>query len=355
LGEDHHMSVVWSCNEWDQLEEVIVGNPLRARFPTRDRSTQLAEFPGRSLEEIPQGPFPQQIIEETEEDLNTFVAVLEKLGITVKRPETWPHEAKFSTIHWESEGYYNLCPRDILLVIGDRIIETPNVIRSRALETFSYRTMMVDYLKSGAKWYSAPKPMLLDSLFEVDLDKPTPRNDEPAFDAANVLRLGQDLIYLVSGTGNEMGGQWLQTILGDTYRVHFLKDVYYGSHIDSTFVALRPGLMLCNPARLNDDTLPEILKQWKVIYSPPMENTDRYDADYLSKSIGSNWIDMNLFSINPNLVVVDQDQTGLIRLLEKQGIDVIPLKLRHAKMLGGGFHCVTLDIRRTGTLQRYFD
>ena len=81
------------------------------------------------------------------------------------------------------------------------------------------------------------------------------------------------MIYLVSGTGNEMGGQWLQTILGDAYRVHFLKDVYYGSHIDSTFVALRPGLMLCNPARINDDTLPEILKQWDVIYSPPMENT----------------------------------------------------------------------------------
>jgi len=349
------MSVVWSCNEWDQLEEVIVGNPLRARYPFADRSTQLAEYPGRSLEEIPQGPIPQQIIEETEEDLNAFVAVLEELGITVKRPETWPHEARFSTIHWESEGFYNYCPRDILLVIGDHIIETPNVIRSRSQETFSYRTMMVEYLKSGAKWYSAPRPMLQDSLFEVDLDKPTPRNDEPAFDAANILRLGQDLIYLVSGTGNEMGGQWLQTILGDAFRVHFFKDVYYGSHIDSTFVALRPGLMLCNPARLNDDTLPEILKQWDVIYSPPMENTGRYDADYLSKSIASNWIDMNLLSINPNLVVVDRDQTGLIKLLEKQGIDVIPLKLRHAKMLGGGFHCVTLDIRRTGTLQRYFD
>jgi len=349
------MSVVWSCNEWDQLEEVIVGNPLRARFPTADRSTQLAEFPGRSLEEIPQGPFPQRIIEETEEDLNAFVAVLEELGIIVKRPETWPHEAKFSTIHWESEGFYNYCPRDIMLVIGDHIIETPNVIRSRAQESFSYRKMMVDYLKSGAKWYSAPKPMLLDSLFEVDLDKPTPRNDEPAFDAANVLRLGRDLIYLVSGTGNELGGQWLQTILGDDFRVHFLKDVYYGSHIDSTFVALRPGLILCSPGRINDDTLPEILKQWEVIYSPPMESTGRYDADYLSRSIGSKWIDMNLLSINPNLVVVDQAQTGLIKLLEKQGLDVIPLKLRHSKMLGGGFHCITLDIRRTGTLQRYFD
>ena len=349
------MSVVWSCNEWDQLEEVVVGNPLRARFPTADRSTQMAEFPGRHLEEIPQGPFPQRIIEETEEDLNAFVEVLEDLGITVKRPETWPHEARFSTIHWESEGYYNYCPRDIMLVIGDHIIETPNVMRSRAQESFSYRKMMVDYLKSGAKWYAAPRPMLLDSLFDVDLDKPTPRNDEPAFDAANVLRLGRDLIYLVSGTGNELGGQWLQTILGDDFRVHFLKDVYYGSHIDSTFVALRPGLMLCSPARINDDTLPEILKQWEVIYSPPMENTGGFDADYLAKSIGSKWIDMNLFSINPNLVVVDEDQTALIKLLEKQGLDVIPHKLRHSKMLGGGYHCITLDIRRTGTLERYFD
>ena len=349
------MSVVWSCNEWDPLEEVIVGNPLRARFPTADRSTQLAEFPGRPLEEIPQGPFPQRIIEETEEDLNTFAAVLEKLGITVRRPETWPHEAKFSTIHWESEGYYNYCPRDIILVIADQIIETPNVIRSRALESFSYRSMMVDYLRSGAKWFSAPKPMLLDSLFEVDLNKPTPRNDEPAFDAANILRLGQDLLYLVSGTGNELGGQWLQTILGDSFRVHFFKDVYYGSHIDSTFAALRPGLVLCNPGRINDETLPEIFRQWEVIYSPPMENTDRYDADYLAKSIGSNWIDMNVLSINPNLVVVDEDQTALIKLLEKHGLDVIRLKLRHSKMLGGGFHCVTVDIRRNGTLQRYFD
>ena len=349
------MLVVWSCNEWDPLEEVIVGNPLRARFPTADPSTRLAEFPDRPLEDIPQGPFPQQIIDETEEDLDAFVSVLKKAGVTVKRPETWPHEATFSTINWESEGYYNYCPRDIMLVIGDQIIETPNVIRSRAQEAFSYRKILVDYLKSGARWYSAPKPMLLDSLFDVDLKKATPRNDEPAFDAANVLRLGRDLIYLVSATGNDLGGQWLQTLLGEEFRVHFLKDVYYGSHIDSTFAALRPGLLLCSPARVNDDTMPEILKQWEVIYSPPMEGQDNRDADYLAKSIGSKWIDMNVFSINPNLVVADRDQTALIKLLERHGIDVIPLKLRHSKMLGGGFHCVTLDIRRAGSLERYFD
>ena len=80
------MSRVWSCNEWDPLEEVIVGNPLQARFPTPDLSSQLAEFPDRSLAEIPRGPFPNKIIEETEEDLNKFVQVLTDLGVTVTTP-----------------------------------------------------------------------------------------------------------------------------------------------------------------------------------------------------------------------------------------------------------------------------
>ena len=51
------MSRVWSCNEWDPLEEVILGNPLKARYPTADLSTQMAEFPDRSLGDIPSGPF----------------------------------------------------------------------------------------------------------------------------------------------------------------------------------------------------------------------------------------------------------------------------------------------------------
>ena len=349
------MSKVWSCNEWDELEEVIIGNPLKARFPYADPSTRLAEYPDRALGDIPQGPFDPTIIEETEEDLNAFAAALEDLGITVRRPDTWPHEKRFSTLHWESEGYYNYCPRDIMMVVGDQIIETPNVMRSRSQEVFSYRSILMEYLKSGARWYSAPKPMLLDELFDVDMSRPVPRDDEPAFDAANVLRFGRDLLYLVSATGNEMGGHWLQTILGDAFRVHFFKDVYYGSHIDSTLVALRPGLLLANPSRVNADTLPAIFKQWKVIYGPPIETMDRFDEAYLSKAIASDWIDMNLFSLSPNLVCVDKDQTALIKLLEGEGVDVLPLKIRHSKMLGGGFHCVTLDVRRKGKMERYFD
>ena len=97
------------------------------------------------------------MIEETEEDLDGFEQILEKAGVTVKRPDTWPHETTFSTINWESQGCCNYCPRDIMLVIGDQIIETPNVIRSRAQETFSYRTLLIDYMEC----YVVPRLVVL--------------------------------------------------------------------------------------------------------------------------------------------------------------------------------------------------
>lgn len=348
------MSQVWSCNEWDPLEEVVVGNPFGARFPFADLSTRLAEYPDRELTHIPQGPFPEQIIEETEEDLQRFVDTLEAGGIKVRRPDDWPHEQPIKTPHWETQGYYNYCPRDVLLVVGDTIIETPNVIRGRSLETGSYRRLLMEYYDSGARWFSAPKPLLEDRLFEFDPAAPAPQNFEPAFDAANILRFGRDLLYLVSATGNELGGQWLQRMLGDQFRVHFMKDVYFGSHIDSTLVALRPGLVLANPERLSMATIPDFLKDWEIIFSPPMENQERHSAEYLQQAIGSEWIDMNLFSLGPDTVVVDGYQSALIALLESKGLEVIPLTLRHSRMMGGGFHCVTLDTRRRGKMESYF-
>ena len=125
--------------------------------------------------------------------------------------------------------------------------------------------------------------------------------------------------------------------------------------MDSTFAALRPGLFLCNPACINEETLPEIFKQWEVIYSPPTENTGRHDADYLSRSIDNRWMETNVFSISPHAVVVDQDQSVLIKVLEKHGLDFVPLKLRHSRLMGWAFHCVILDTRRKGRLESNFD
>ena len=47
------------------------------------------------------------------------------------------------------------------------------------------------------------------------------------------------------------------------------------------------------------------------------------------------------------------DQTNLIRVLEKQKFTVVPVKMRHAQTLSGGLHCTTLDLRRRGELEDY--
>ena len=53
-----------------------------------------------------------------------------------------------------------------------------------------------------------------------------------------------------------------------------------------------------------------------------------------------------MFSIDPNTVIVDRQQTKLMDLLDRYNIEVVPLQLRHSRTLGGGFHCVTLDLIR---------
>jgi glycine amidinotransferase/scyllo-inosamine-4-phosphate amidinotransferase 1 len=51
--------------------------------------------------------------------------------------------------------------------------------------------------------------------------------------------------------------------------------------------------------------------------------------------------------VDPATVIVDRHQAELIKTLESYRFTVIPLELRHSRTLGGGFHCVTLDLLRT--------
>ena len=340
-----------SHNEWDVLQEVVVGSAFGARRPKLTRDQLLIEYPGvTNLAALEIGQFSDRIIEETEEDLNDFVCALQKLGIKVRRPQEIDHSNNFGTGDWSTNGFYRYCPRDSLLVVGDCIIETPMTMRSRLFEQFCFKEMLIDYLREGARWFSAPKPRLLDELYSDKPGELVLGNLEPVFDAANVLRAGKDLFYLISNTGNELGAQWLQNMLGNTYRVNVCRNLYSGVHLDSTMALLRPGLVLLNPERVNERNLPERLKSWDKIWCPDLVDTG-FEGPFAMSSV---WVGMNIFMLGPNHAVVDVRQTALLRELEKNGIDVLALQLRHSRTLGGGFHCVTLDTKRQGVLADYF-
>lgn len=356
-GLEFDLPAVNSWDEFTQLREIIVGHASHARVPSMlDPSAWMACYPKLTRKELEalvrEGEFPKHVIDESNEDLATLVETLRDLGTTVRQPAPIDHNVGFSSPDWSSSGYLSYCPRDITLVMGSTIIETASPMRSRYFELYGMRDIFQDYMLRGASWIAAPKPQLKDELYSFDEEgRPLLGEMEPVFDAANILRIGGDILYQVSRSGNEMGLKWLEStlrLIGDI-KVHPLRGVYGYTHIDTTITLLRPGLALLNPARIKPDEVPEPLCGWDIVWAP--EPTSHPMA--VKVGLGSSWICINMLMVNPELAIADAAQPALLRTLEKHGITVIPLQLRHAAALGGGFHCVTLDTVREGGMERY--
>lgn len=352
------MSAVRVYTEWDPLEEVIVGRAANARIAAPDRGLFAVEYREYgSPDRIPSGPYPDRVIAETEEDLEKLVDALTKLGVTVRRPDVWDHSRRFASPDWETDGQYNYCPRDLFVAVGNWLVEAPMTLRCRQHETLSFKAILLDYLRGGARWIAAPRPRLADNAYRSD-GPPARTADgshplalteaEPVFDAANVLRLGRDVLYLVSDSGNRIGAKWLQSTLGPDFRVRTYEGVYSGTHVDTTITPVRPGLVVVSGERVGPHNLPDVFDGWDVVYLP-----DVVDIGFTGTAYASKWIGLNFLMVRPDLAVVDPVQVGLVRELERRKVNTLPLRLRHARTLGGGFHCVTLDVRRAGGPEAY--
>jgi N-dimethylarginine dimethylaminohydrolase len=301
---------IHSYNEWDPLRSVVVGRADHANWPTNDPVFKLESE--RTLWKetpVPSGAVPDWIITEANEDLEELSNTLKSLGVEVFRPDDFNFQAH--------DGMYNYCPRDRLLVYGDTIVNPAMMYPCRDMELQCYHDV-VD---------AAPNYLFM------------PRHEGMTLDAANIARLNDRWIFLESSSGNRAAYDWMckhfPTV--DIELVNF----YSGVHIDSTIVPLREGLVLVNGSRVTPETLPRTLKDWEVIYCNHVEEQGFFQYPYASK-----WIALNMLVVNPYTVIVDKDQSMLISFLEKNQFTVIPMQLRHSRTLGGGFHCVTLDLHR---------
>lgn len=342
-------------NDWDPLEEIIVGHAHHARV-TLDKTQHSFSYADKTWDEIKhmEGPLPQHIIDEANEDADGLAKLLESLDVIVHRPKQIDWSQEFSTLDWKSKGWYSWCPRDLILPLGDMLIETPSPVRSRYFETKLYEDILYQAFDDGALWISAPKPRLLDEYYDLENDvvgRSTLLDKEIIFDAPNIVRVGRDLLFQISNSGNLKGFKWLKRLLEPLgYRLHY-SELYSYSHFDSTIIPLRPGLVLLNSNRVNENNCPDIFRDWDKIYFEDCVAQGHKLPGYSAPC--SPYIGLNILSVNPNLVVVDDKQTALIKELEKYKIDCAPIQFRHAMTLAGGMHCATLDLRRKGSLEDY--
>lgn len=360
-----------SHNEWDQLEEVIVGDGFPTSLPLLDYSFKL--FFHENLWEERVYEFGNQAInkrhcEEHSEDLEKFSGLLKSLGVKVRRPKKPKRLEKVKTPLWDSTIHPALNVRDMAMVVGDTIIESPPTCRYRYFENDYLHHLFLEYFNAGGKWIQAPKPLMTDNSFDTSwIDEEDGRqyyNDikqkenymdcghEIMFDAANCVRMGSHILMNVASKNQALGARWLQDILGEKYKVWSagLAD----SHIDSSFIPLKPGLALVMKDYIKDK-LPKELQKWDLIYIP-MKDRDTAEKESQGIKLASPRIELNVFSISKELIICHpQYEQTLNKLLKKYNVEAIGSPFRHCEIFSGAHHCTTLDVRRKSKYENYFD
>ncbi|MFK4252787.1 glycine amidinotransferase [Streptomyces angustmyceticus] len=351
---------------------MVVGSAAGAAFEPVEPGNR-PQIRGRATAPFPTGRKTAEAVARAEVELDGLAALLEAQGVTVRRPTLHDFSQPLRTPHFEVENQYcAVCPRDVMITLGNEMVEATMSRRARYFEYEPYRKLVYEYWEADPRvsWTVAPKPTMADDMYRQDfwewpLEERHARmhasefcitQNEIVFDAADMSRLGRDILVQESMTTNRAGIRWLKRTLEPkgfrVHPVHFPLD-YFPSHIDCTFIPLRPGLILTNPDRpLRDDELPMFIKDgWKLIEAPePVLSNDEMPAYCQS----SKWLSMNVLSISPDKVICEEQEKPLQDLLSSLSFEVLTVPFRNVFEYGGSLHCATWDIRRDGAKEDYF-
>jgi len=355
-------------NNWDPLEEIWLGDVWPIHFyddlkpEVRDSFYQLTEW--------------------SKDDLKVIKQKFEEFGVTVVQPKI----ENDKSIYINSKGRLikpPICPRDYSGVIGNKLF---------------YGSMGFDE-KSDS--FNHIKNLYSKECIVETHDKKYIRDTfKSHISGADVVKLGRDIIfdngpplewqYRVPSKQKfrEMKKRYFSlfiyfneevvSLIGNDYRIHLS---FTGGHVDSQFMPVRPGLLLATKYWNHYD---QIMPGWeKIFLSEPtwisehkkyklndmnmrwhVENSTGEFNDYVEKyckswigNIGETHFEVNIVMIDEKtMFCVDtaQSHMPLFDKLDKAGINIHVLPWRSRTFWDGGLHCITLDVRRTGTLQDYF-
>jgi glycine amidinotransferase len=350
--------VINSNTSFGKLKEVIVGRELQ--LSRRISDTTFKQFYREALDEkIYESPFDNYsvsmaLIDLRNEQLDNLAQTLEGLGVTAHRPDVLDKIIPFNTPSFKSEVSSASNVRDLTLVYGNKIIETPTFVRNRYYEN----TLLHDvYSRAwdrgrGGQWIKAPHTALTEDTIDLGHWGDTrdyaniPLNYVMAVDGAQFLRIGKDCIVNINSYNQYLGYEWVKSFYPDTnFHVLHVAD----NHIDGCLICLKPGVFLVNPLYPNiRDLLPAKFRNWTYLY--PQDLTANIDVrgmtDIDIRLASSRGMDVNVLSVDENTVLVSDRAIGVADILDKNGFTVVPVKLEHGEIFAGGIHCSTLDLVR---------
>ena len=313
-------------HEWGKLREVVIGISPADDFVVFSESSMRWQTPaeaefsrkhvGRPLVEIE--PEWAHLMERQVDAFAEFVA---RQGVTVHRPTRLSGiERTFLAPHGDG---MQLFPRDIMIVIGDHLIESSLRIICRQRERYGLRPIIQQAVqKHGARWSSVP----LGSLDGID---------GPFLEGGDTLLNGHEIYVGISGCASDMAGvDWLQALLGAKYKVIPVALKSNVLHLDCAMALVKPGLVVYCPEKLIDG-LPMSLRDWDAIIVSVEEAT---------------LLATNGLILEEGRLIVDADNKRVIEELRKRRMDVVPLPFDGPIRVGGGMRCAHHPLWRESTL-----
>jgi glycine amidinotransferase len=392
--------IVKSWDEWSALKRVIIGRPEGTNVPAPEPAWWY-DLPRGGFPLGSWGPFPQEMVDAANEQMDYFVGQIEKRGVIVDRIDIQPfmfNQPLHSPLGWtqlNAHGVNNV--RDVTMIHGHYIVEGTTCRRSRVFERFNLRPLFEKYYKEDPEvvHFSAPFPMLTDESYVNISGKGAPdyyyyfenvwteeeklerlhnwefqlSEKEALWDAADAMRFGKDIFHQGSCVTNKAGMDWLKRMFAELgIRVHHAlfdsppigegkPDNYHPWHIDVNLVPLRPGLCMYNPDWApRTPELWELFKQndWELVPAARPTRVHKNDVYLTGLYEGKSWISMNTFSIDEKTVCVEAGETAYIEQLEKLGFEVVPIPYEKVIPFGGALHCTTLDVYRESECEDYF-
>ena len=342
-------NLVNSYTSWQPLEEVIVGRAYSPDYFDFIDNLQVR----RQL---------QQILAETEEDLDHLSKTIEQYGATVQRPNL-PEQDQF--VWWQTEGggapLPPLTPRDWQITLGDKLL----------------RVLPMPELDTLCNYYSANGDVVINP-HNGPWDQDCILNGASA---SCIVRVGRDVFFDNSEFLRPEQTQWIvDNVLGPEYRIH---EAVTDGHGDAVFAILKPGVLLSSKHDENlnfDRDFPgwDVCKVWdpsiwaamevgkfKYEQSPgawyvqgqtPTPEFTKFVDTYLNKWTGfvaETVFDVNCLVLDESHVIFSAYNRQVFDYCRKHQIEPIICELRHSYFWDGGISCCTQDIRRRGDLETY--
>lgn len=337
---------------WDPLKVCAVGKSYSPEFYSFIENVRV-----RSVLET--------IAQETEEDYQKLIALLESFGVQTIRPTLTEDREQYLT-----NGKYDrppMCPRDTTIMIGEQF-----------------------YIDQSNSTYTNAWPNIWSNL--VDLVRANGNEVIPFnnINGAMTTRAGKDLYHgttdrnLYHGPADNTVSPYLEDLQINmtkrfpNYRNHIVNTVGHG---DSMYCPVKPGLIVSlHDVQIYADTFPD----WEVVYLPeqswlkvepflqlkgknagkwwvPGQELNDEFTEFIENWL-THWVgyveetvfDVNMLVIDKHNVACNNYNKDVFDAFERHGITPHIINFRHRYFWDGGLHCITSDIHREGIQEDYF-